>query len=215
MEIFDYIKSSDIIGVKTWIENKSTKMGVIRDEKGNTPLIHALRKRKTDIASLFIEKTLYIFETNNELESTLHAAAYYNQHSAVIGLIKKGVNVNQVDSGGRLALHCAVLSNNYKITCILIENGSNINAVTKLHNSALIISLSNVNAFNITKKLLNEGAALLNMKRCTRNVFRMHSDVFEYHLKLQVFILVCPDIGLLSFSLLLKFSKTFKLSFKV
>ena len=73
------------------------------------------------------------------LGSEIHVAAKHGRYSRLKGLLKKGVNPNELDENGNTALHQALAGMGDKKAAakLLIDNGANVNAKNNDGNTAL------------------------------------------------------------------------------
>lgn len=217
MDIFDLIRYSKIKEIKVWIENITANQKIRWHLM--TPLAYAFWMNKENIAILFIEKNLYIFEADTFGETSLHVASACGCIKGTSLLIGKGANVNVASKDKcLLPIHYAAARENLDIVSILIDNGSEINALDYKGKSPLFASICHNRTCKVLKTLLDEGASLYNIfdhvNALLEFVDLRRKYLLNYYFKLQSFILVCKNNNMFSRSVILKFTNTFKFSFK-
>lgn len=218
MEIFGYILSFDLKRIKRWAENENTNKKVVNGNK-DSPLLYAIKIYNDKAAELLVEKRLGIFSVDSCGFSPLSCAIARGMEHLVLMLVEKGVNVNIPFANGFYPLHSASLHGESSIALILIENGAVVNSLdpdgdTPLHNAAMCCK-----CFKTTKVLLYEGASFMTNGDMRKVYLKMLIPspsirlLVLYHLKLQNFILSRRK-SKSSLFMVLKFIKTFTLSFK-
>lgn len=105
-----------------------------KDERGTTPLLMALWKRKTDVARLLVEKGCDVNETDDRGESPLHMAAEKGLLEIIDLLLEKGADIDYCDRRKYTALHHAVLHGYGKGTSLTYPLRNNALMVQKLIN---------------------------------------------------------------------------------
>jgi ankyrin repeat protein len=95
----------------------------IKDYDGNTPGHVALGENKRSILELLIAKGVNVV--------SIHLSAYQGELDKVKNYIRKGTDVNTVDSFGATPLHYAAVRGSKEVVEFLIASGADINAKKK------------------------------------------------------------------------------------
>lgn len=217
-EIFHLIDLSDYTRIASWIEKNAKNDKCIINSHCDTPLLHAIKTNKTIATKMFIKSNMYINSCDLFKNFPLHWASFKGLTPIISLLIQNGANVEVRNSYGETPLHDASQAGFCDAVFVLIEKGgANINSVDFKKKSPLYYS-----KYCCSQLLLNEGAGLLfdcNARRYFTNAnnFEHVHLLFFYHLKLQKFITIFKSNKLrsnLNSRVILKFSATFKFSFK-
>lgn len=121
-----------------------------------------------------------IWDTN--YFSILAIASFAGSAEIVDFLIKKRVNINQIDClKNRTALHWAVASDNEAIVKILINNGANVNMADRDSVTPLILA-SNMGNLNIVRHLISKGSNINHTDRMGTTA--LHYACMRFHFKI-------------------------------
>lgn len=105
------------------------------NERGETPLLQAIRDKNTEIVQLLVEHGCNVsYEKNNS--TPLHKAAFYNKlssHQEIIEiLLRNGANANNSQDGsGKTPLHYLVCRYNMNAIKVLLNFNADVNIVDK------------------------------------------------------------------------------------
>lgn len=222
MSIFKLILISNIREIENWIESENTNKRVFSGPN-DTPLIFAISEHRRKVAKLFIKRELYIQDVNFYGSSPLHYSAARGFTKLILLLLEKGAEVNIQNREGNSPLHISALNAQFGATSLLIDNGANINVLNRESFTPLLLAMSipTFGSFEVIKFLLDEGASLLNVehdrveKECVLFDYAPLTLLVKNNLKLQKFIVNQKSKKILNYSnVILKFLKTFKISFK-
>lgn len=131
-----------------------------KNNRGNTPLIEAIKNNTPEVAKLLINKGADINIVNKTGNTALIWATTNNLEDIVKQLFTKKVsvkNINSFNQSDNTALILAIKNKYLPIAKLLIENGANINM--KMHNGRTILLLTiEANKPDLAKFLINNGA---------------------------------------------------------
>ncbi|MBS1259437.1 MAG: hypothetical protein MAG551_02507 [Candidatus Scalindua arabica] len=97
----------------------------IKDENGNTALMHAAAGSKVDIAKILIDAGANVNAKNRKRDTALIIAAWHGQVNMVEALINAGADVSVKNKDGNTALKIAAeINDQKKITSLLVEAGA-------------------------------------------------------------------------------------------
>ena len=122
-------KSFIIISKNYQIENlynilkKSPSLVNTKDQKNETFLSYAIKRKNIEIAELILTSPIldYSYQDSNG-NSYLHLAVINQLESIIRTLIQKGINVNLQNNEGNTALHFAYSTGDIKFITIIIES---------------------------------------------------------------------------------------------
>lgn len=115
-----------------------------KDAEGSTALCYAvLMKKDTGLAEMLLSYNSDIESIDKAGRRPLHYATIYNRRKNISLLLRRGVNINAVDSNGNTALVYGISANSHEAVGILLEQktleygGKGGNEYTVLHYAAL------------------------------------------------------------------------------
>ena len=158
------------------IENNYSKM---------TALLFATLANQIDIIHLLMNYGATNIEANNDTVysgiTALMLAAQYGYNTAVITLLDRGANIDNVTNllDGLTALHIAIKYHQYETMTILIERGASLAAVNSRGTTALMVAaqITDVRAINfLLNTQLNNNAKEHNINTTLRNVVIQAKD---------------------------------------
>ena len=118
----------------------------IKDEKNETFLSYAIKRKKEDLTKIIIESPLLdITYKDFKGNSYLHLSVINQLINTTNLLIKKGLDINSQNNEGNTALHFAYNFNNINLISILIEKNADINIK---NNMGLIPEKIEINSLN-------------------------------------------------------------------
>ena len=118
----------------------------IKDEKSETFLSYAIKRKKEDLTKIIIESPLLdITYKDFKGNSYLHLSVINQLINTTNLLIKKGLDINSQNNEGNTALHFAYNFNNINLISILIEKNADINIK---NNMGLIPEKIEINSLN-------------------------------------------------------------------
>ena len=105
-----FAKSNDLTAMQYLLSRPNINVN-FKDEKGNTPLLHAVKKGYIDcVHALLANNNINPNEQNYQGDSPLHFAARYGQAECLKALLSSAtIEVNLQDKRGWTSLHCAVI----------------------------------------------------------------------------------------------------------
>ena len=105
------------------ILKKNPNLVNTKDQKNETFLSYAIKRKNTEIAELILTSPLldYSYQDNNG-NSYLHLAVINQLENIIRTLIKKGINVNIQNNDGNTALHFAYSTGDIKFISIIVES---------------------------------------------------------------------------------------------
>lgn len=192
--IFELIDSGDIESIKLWV--KSEREFKLK-KKGYTPLTYSLinfSSKNEEISLIFIEKSMYVNWPDKDGHSPLHWAVHSNYLKSIRLLIDNGENINSLDSQDEPPLLTAMKLIRFEAAVILLNNGASI--------------LSKNNYVNYYLR----GVGKQYLSPNTKKIFLI-KRLFNFHLKLQIFINMCRKNAFINSNSSFRFLQTLKLSF--
>ena len=118
----------------------------IKDEKNETFLSYAIKRKKEDLTKIIIESPLLdITYKDFKGNSYLHLSVINQLINTTKLLIEKGLEINSQNNEGNTALHYAYNFNNINLISILIEKNADINIK---NNMGLIPEKIEINSLN-------------------------------------------------------------------
>ena len=128
------------------ILKKNPNLVNIKDQKNETFLSYAIKRKNEEISKLIISIPLLDISYKDSKGNTyLHLSIINKLINLVELLIKKGININSQNNEGNTALHYAYNINNIQIISTLISNNADINIK---NNKGLIPSKIELNSLN-------------------------------------------------------------------
>ena len=128
------------------ILKKNPNLVNIKDQKGETFLSYAIKRKNEEISKLIISIPLLDISYKDSKGNTyLHLSIINKLISIVELLIKKGININSQNNEGNTALHYAYNINNISLISLLISNNAEINIK---NNKGVIPSNIELNSLN-------------------------------------------------------------------
>ena len=145
------------------LEKKAYDMNAV-GEWGESPLMVAIRKGNTEIASLLVQKGADIF-TEVHLQTPLHFASRFGQEEIVSLLVARGADINGKNAVMNTPLHMAIKYDNYKVaTCLLkmdaCPNSTDSSGNTPLHLIASEYIQDPMKKVELAKLLIEKGAEM-------------------------------------------------------
>ena len=106
-----------------YILKKNPSLVNSKDQKNETFLSYALKRKNSEIAELILTSPILDISYQDENgNSYLHLAVINRLENIVRILIQKGININMQNKDGNTALHFAYSINDFKYISIIIEN---------------------------------------------------------------------------------------------
>lgn len=115
----------------------------VKDDNGNTLLMHAISSGQTEIAKLLLDTSIDINERNNQGISALMLATQKNNTTLVDLLIEKNVYINAKDNGNFSPLMFASEMGYPEIVKKLLDSGAKIDEKNLNGETPLILSVKN------------------------------------------------------------------------
>ena len=110
-----------------YILKKNPSLVNSKDQKNETFLSYALKRKNSEIAELILTSPILDVSYQDEKgNSYLHLAVINRLEKIVRILIQKGININMQNKDGNTALHFAYSINDFKYISIIIENEGNL-----------------------------------------------------------------------------------------
>ena len=135
---------------------KATVLNV-RDEYGDTPLVHALRSRQFLAAELLLSMGADPMAMNNHRRTPMHVAAYHCNKSMIDLLVANGADVDCQCAFGDTPLMKAVVAKNLDTVKALLELGASPDIKDSLGSTPLMHA-AKIYDINIATVLLENGA---------------------------------------------------------
>ncbi|KAL3854247.1 hypothetical protein ACJMK2_013521 [Sinanodonta woodiana] len=132
----------------------------VADHKGNTPLHEAVEKSDLDIVhSLVQHGNININLKNNDGQTALMKASYYEYIEILGTLLKHDADPDVQDNNGRTALHIAFNEGSILSADLLIRYGCNVNLFTACGHSSLYITVHSPHnkSLDMAKLLITSG----------------------------------------------------------
>lgn len=123
-ELLQAVKKGDNLRVKKLIQSGADVN--IKDEYGNTPLVHAAIFRHTKMVEELLDGGADVNIKGQNEYSALIRAAEYGFKEIVEMLIKKGADVNATNNHGTTALMFASYDGHLEVVNMLLDNGADI-----------------------------------------------------------------------------------------
>ena len=114
---------NDIATVRTFITNAPLIEN--KDDKGNTPLMIAIRKKNPNMVTLLLANHADVMTSNTMNATPLHVASYTGQADITSSLLALGSPVNKQDAEGNTPLMLAAMYGKKEIAEQLIEHQAN------------------------------------------------------------------------------------------
>ena len=128
------------------ILKKNPNLVNIKDQKNETFLSYAIKRKNEEISKLIISIPLLDISYQDSKGNTyLHLSIINKLISLVELLLQKGININSQNNEGNTALHYAYNLNNIKLISLLISNNADINIK---NNKGIIPSKIELNSLN-------------------------------------------------------------------
>jgi len=195
LALLNAIKNSNIDEVNRLLKKPYININV-QGEYGITPLMEAVRKRRSEakecveIVKILLEKGANLDLQDSYGSTALHYAVNMNKPEIVQMLLEKGANPNMQNKDGETALHRASVAQP-EIVKMLLEKGANPNLQDKLGWAALYWAVRMANS-EIVQMLLEKGAnpnlknikgyTVFNVARgyyCDANIVQMLNDALK------------------------------------
>ncbi|KAK3593530.1 hypothetical protein CHS0354_037057 [Potamilus streckersoni] len=132
----------------------------VADNKGNTPLHEAVEKSDLDIVhSLVQHGKININLKNNDGQTALMKASYFDYIEILSTLIKEDADPDVQDNNGRTALHIALNEGSILSADLLMRYGCNVNLFTACGHSSLYITVHSPHnrSLDMAKLLITSG----------------------------------------------------------
>lgn len=125
---FLFISSNYQLEKLYYILKKNPSLVNAKDNKSETFLSYALKRKNSDIAELILTSPILdISYQDKDGNSYLHLAVINRLENIVRILINKGININMQNNDGNTALHFAYSTCDIKYISIIIENNGDLN----------------------------------------------------------------------------------------
>ena len=111
-----------------------------RSREGQTALVCAIKRRKTEMVRILIEAGADVNARNSEGQTALVCAIERRQIEMVRILIEAGADANVRSREGQTALECAIKRRKTEMVRILIEAGADVNARTSEGETPLLVA---------------------------------------------------------------------------
>ena len=99
-----------------------------KDQKNETFLSYAIKRKNIDIAELILTSPILdLLFQDTKGNSYLHLAVIYQLDNIIKLLLKKGININLQNNNGNTPLHFAYNTGDIKFIALLIENNADLN----------------------------------------------------------------------------------------
>ncbi|ORX83059.1 ankyrin [Anaeromyces robustus] len=154
IKIIDSIIDHERLDILKYLVTKNLDINS-QDEEGQTPLIHAIKRRKLDVMKYLIDYKADIKAVNDKIK-VIDSVIDYNKLDILDCLVNKNLNINSQDEVGHTPLIYAIHRGNFNIIKYLIEHGADIQIVNrKIETLKTIIDRGQLNILDylINKKL--------------------------------------------------------------
>ena len=149
----------------------------IKDEKNETFLSYAIKRKKEDLTKLIIESPLLdITYKDFKGNSYLHLSVINQLINTTNLLIKKGLDINSQNNEGNTALHFAYNFNNINLISILIEKNADINIK---NNMGLIPEKIEINS-------LNDDIYSIMDDFCYKSFYKDDNNILDKNITIQI-----------------------------
>ncbi|KAL8548083.1 hypothetical protein ACS0TY_007413 [Phlomoides rotata] len=128
----------------------------IQTERGDTPLLHAVKEGHVNTAKYLIDHDAEIAMSDSKGCTSFHYAAQRDNKELMLLLLMKGANIEAKSVDGT-PLQCAALSGNVDTVRFLLERGAEPNSICTLSGSPLICAIKS-HSFECMELLLKAGA---------------------------------------------------------
>jgi ankyrin repeat protein len=128
-------------GIKVW-------------EYSVSPLHHASRRNKENVARLLIKRGADVNARNRDGQGPLYEAVYHGHHQMVRLLLDNGANINQADNHGETVLHYAAapVEEDLEMVELLLKSGADPNARTKYGSTPLNRAVNRTEIENMLRR---------------------------------------------------------------
>ena len=149
----------------------------IKDEKKETFLSYAIKRKKEDLTKIIIESPLLdITYKDFKGNSYLHLSVINQLINTTNLLIKKGLDINSQNNEGNTALHFAYNFNNINLISILIEKNADINIK---NNMGLIPEKIEINS-------LNDDIYSIMDDFCYKSFYKDDNNILDKNITIQI-----------------------------
>ena len=149
----------------------------IKDEKNETFLSYAIKRKKEDLTKIIIESPLLdITYKDFKGNSYLHLSVINQLINTTNLLIKKGLDINSQNNEGNTALHYAYNFNNINLISILIEKNADINIK---NNMGLIPEKIEINS-------LNDDIYSIMDDFCYKSFYKDDNNILDKNITIQI-----------------------------
>ena len=149
----------------------------IKDEKNETFLSYAIKRKKEDLTKIIIESPLLdITYKDFKGNSYLHLSVINQLINTTNLLIKKGLDINSQNNEGNTALHFAYNFNNINLISILIEKNADINIK---NNMGLIPEKIEINS-------LNDDIYSIMDDFCYKSFYKDDNNILDKNITIQI-----------------------------
>ena len=200
------------------LEKKVFDMNAV-GEWGESPLMTAIKKGYTEMASLLVQKGADIF-TKVQQQSPLHFASRLGQEEIVSLLIEKGADINDKDTVMNTPLHIAIKYEHYKVAIYLLKKGAYPDSKDSTGNTPLHLIASDhiqdpKKKVELAKLLIEKGADMeaSNDSEVTPLDYAFkHNHLQKYGPHLAKFLIVKGATGIFSYLPFLILNDNFELA---
>ena len=149
----------------------------IKDEKNETFLSYAIKRKKEDLTKIIIESPLLdITYKDFKGNSYLHLSVINQLINTTNLLIKKGLDINSQNNEGNTALHFAYNFNNINLISILIEKNADSNIK---NNMGLIPEKIEINS-------LNDDIYSIMDDFCYKSFYKDDNNILDKNITIQI-----------------------------
>ena len=149
----------------------------IKDEKNETFLSYAIKRKKEDLTKIIIESPLLdITYKDFKGNSYLHLSVINQLINTTKLLIKKGLDINSQNNEGNTALHFAYNFNNINLISILIEKNADSNIK---NNMGLIPEKIEINS-------LNDDIYSIMDDFCYKSFYKDDNNILDKNITIQI-----------------------------
>ena len=158
-----------------------------KDENGQTPLILASWKGKTDLVKYLLSKNANVNDTSNIGSTALMYASEGGNTKIIELLLSHGASINQKNSTGSTALCYAALRGQYDTAKFLIEHGANVNEGDQNGATPLFCATFS-NSMNVVQLLVENGADIRARNKSGRMAkeYSKTNEMAEYYYSLEM-----------------------------